>query len=122
MSGPIADLTVKVGERETDNGTKAIYENIGQLFENDRGYYALIKACMLSPSLLTVCNPDNRPSVLIAIFDKDRERGGGGGGSRRSSGGGGGGSGRRSESSSSKPAPSSAPAQGSVLDDDDIPF
>ncbi len=69
MSKIIADVCVKVGSYTNKDGKEVgRYENVGAKWQNDdNGTFITLKRTF-SPS--GVPNPDNKDSIILAIFDK----------------------------------------------------
>ena len=68
MSKIIADVCVKVGSYEKNGETKNRYENVGAKWEKDDGGTFVTLKRTFNPA--GVPNPDNKDSIILAIFDK----------------------------------------------------
>lgn len=65
----VGDISIKVGEYESDGKTKGEYEQIGQLMRADDGReFILLNNSALNPSLAMIANKDRRRRVAVAIF------------------------------------------------------
>lgn len=70
------DCAVVVGEYTDANGNKKKrYKTIGAVMESEHGPYLLLDASVLSMQLFALANRDRRDSVLVSLFDVNRERG-----------------------------------------------
>jgi hypothetical protein len=70
------DCAVVVGEYTDASGAKKKrYKTIGALMESEHGPYLLLDASILSMQLFALANRDRRDSVLVSLYDVDRERG-----------------------------------------------
>lgn len=71
------DAAVVVGEYTDANGQKKKrYKTIGAVLEGEHGPYLLLDATILSMQLFALANRDRRDSVLVSLFEVQRERGG----------------------------------------------
>lgn len=71
------DCAVVVGEYTDASGAKKKrYKTIGAVMEGEHGPYLLLDASILSMQLFALANKDRRDSVLVSLFDANRERGG----------------------------------------------
>ena len=71
------NAAVVVGEYTDANGNKKKrYKTIGAVMESEHGPYLLLDATALSMQLFALANRDRRDSVLVSLFDVDRDRGG----------------------------------------------
>ncbi len=68
MSKIVADICVKVGSYEKDGKTVGRYENVGAKWEKDDGGTFVTLKRTFNPA--GVPNPDNKDSIILAIFDK----------------------------------------------------
>ena len=77
-------LTAKVGEYEKDGQTKGRYVDLGVILSNENGEYMLLDPTVNLAGVLTQQNMYNHTkgkktgtSVMVSIFDNDRQQGGG---------------------------------------------
>lgn len=98
MTRKIYDLAVKTDTyRDRDGNEKGRWQNVGAVLEFNDGGRAILLDRWFNPA--GVPNPNNRPNVMISMFDPKGDR-----------------PNDSRDSSASKPSPETAP------DDDDIPF
>lgn len=70
------DICLAVGEYTDQNGDKKKrYKTIGALMDSEHGPYLLLDADVLSMQLFALANRERRDSVLVSLFDANRERG-----------------------------------------------
>ena len=72
MSKIIADVCVKVGSYEKDGKTVGRYENVGAKWEKEDGGTFVTLKRTFNPA--GVPNPDNKDSIILAIFDKKEKQ------------------------------------------------
>lgn len=68
MSKIISDVCVKVGTYEKDGKTVNKYENVGAKWQKDDNSTFVTLKRTFNPA--GVPNPDNKDSIILAIFDK----------------------------------------------------
>jgi hypothetical protein len=69
------DFAVAIGEyTDAQGGKKKRYKTIGAIMQGEHGLYMLLDATALSMQLFALANRDRRDSVLVSMFDADRER------------------------------------------------
>lgn len=85
MSQRIYDLAVKVGEyQDRESGkTKGKYQNIGAIIQKDDGGRFMLLDRFFNPA--GIPNPENRPNIIVSLFNV-QERNDGGRGSSGASG------------------------------------
>jgi hypothetical protein len=70
------DVAVAIGEYTDAAGNKKKrYKSIGAIMQGEHGLYMLLDATALSMQLFALANRDRRDSVLVSLFDAERERG-----------------------------------------------
>lgn len=75
MAKKLYDLAVKVGSYEKDGKSRGRYQNVGAVLEGENGKYILLDR-YFNPA--GVPNPDDRPNVIVSLFEP--KQGGQGGG------------------------------------------
>lgn len=69
MAKKLGNLSVKTGEYTKDGETKGRYENIGALWEGDKGMYITLKR---SANLAAYPFKEGGDSIIVSVFpDKD---------------------------------------------------
>jgi len=69
------DAVIAVGSYTDAQGqTKKRYLNIGAVMESEHGPYLLLDAHILSMQIFALANKERRDSVLVSLFDPNRER------------------------------------------------
>ncbi len=69
------DAVIAVGSYTNAAGeTKKRYLNIGAVMESENGPYLLLDAHILSMQVFALANKERRDSVLVSLFDPNRER------------------------------------------------
>ena len=69
------DAVIAVGEYTNAQGEKKKrYLNIGAVMESEHGPYLLLDAHILSMQIFALANKERRDSVLVSLFDPNRER------------------------------------------------
>jgi len=76
MSRKIFDACLPIGEYTTPGGErKKRYKTVGAVMEGpDGGQFLLLDATVLSMQVFALANRDRRDSVLVSLFDANRER------------------------------------------------
>jgi hypothetical protein len=70
------DAVIAVGSYTNAAGeVKKRYLNIGAVMESEHGPYLLLDAHILSMQVFALANKERRDSVLVSLFDPNRERG-----------------------------------------------
>ena len=69
------DAVIAVGEYINASGEKKKrYLNIGAVMESEHGPYLLLDAHILSMQVFALANKERHGSVLVSLFDPNRER------------------------------------------------
>lgn len=69
MATKLGNLSVKTGEYTKDGETKGRYENIGVLWQGDKGMYVILKR---SANLAAYPFKEGGDSIIVSVFqDKD---------------------------------------------------
>ena len=67
-----ANITVKIGEYESQGKTKYRYKNIGRLMSDDKGNdFILLDATILSMQLNYLANKDRNDNLICSIYAED---------------------------------------------------
>lgn len=75
-----ANITVKIGEYESQGKTKGRYKTIGRLMSDGKGNdFLLLDATMLSMQLNYLANKDRNDNIICSIYAEDGNKGEGGG-------------------------------------------
>ena len=75
MSSKKYDAAIVVGEYTDASGQKKKrYKTIGAVMDGEHGPYLLLDSTALSMQLFALANRDRRDSVLVSLFDADRDR------------------------------------------------
>lgn len=76
MSRKVFDACLPIGEYTAPTGEKKKrYKTIGAVMEgDDGGQFLLLDATVLSMQVFALANRDRRDSVLVSLFDANRER------------------------------------------------
>lgn len=70
------DVAIAVGSYTNAQGeTKKRYLNIGAMMESEHGPYLLLDAHVLSMQIFALANKERRDSVLVSLFDPERNKG-----------------------------------------------
>lgn len=73
MATKLYDLAIKVGEYDKGGETKGRYKNIGTVMQGEKGPYMLLDATMISPNLFMLVNKERRDSVIVSMFDGNKD-------------------------------------------------
>lgn len=76
MTKKIKDLVVKTGTYEKGGETKGRFMNVGAVMESNDGGKFIILDRTFNPA--GVPNPDGRSTLIISMFDVDRDKQAGG--------------------------------------------
>lgn len=75
MSRKTHDVCIAVGKFQNARGEeKTQYRKIGSLMEGDNGPFLLMNAEVLNMPLFALANPTRRDSVILSLFEVDRQR------------------------------------------------
>jgi len=70
------DAVIAVGSYTNAQGeVKKRYLNIGAVMESEHGPYLLLDAHILSMQVFALANKERRDSVLVSLFDPNRDKG-----------------------------------------------
>lgn len=76
MSRKTHDVCIAIGEYTDARGEKKKrYLNIGTMMAGDNGSFLLLDAHVLSMQVFALANKERKDSVLVSLFDANRERG-----------------------------------------------
>lgn len=79
MSRKTHDLCIAVGKFKNAQGEeKTQYRRIGTLMEGDNGPFILINAEVLNMPLFALANRERRDSVILSLFEIERQKTSGG--------------------------------------------
>lgn len=69
------DAVIAVGSyTDAQGNAKKRYLNIGAVMEGENGLFLLLDAHILSMQVFALANKERRDSVLVSLFDANRER------------------------------------------------
>lgn len=76
-----ANITVKIGEYESQSKTKGRYKVIGRLMSDEKGNdFILLDSTIVSMQLLYLANKDRKDNIICSIFADDNSGSGTGSG------------------------------------------